>query len=888
MYDFQRNIQNNSFNNKIKNKNFQDSIQTSQPTSQPLQTSTLLRTNETSSSCHDCCYFDQTDSYKIQQQSQQSSWLTNRRNIDSFSHSGDFELFGEQQDKKMDINMGEYMRPENTTLPSFDSFTPSDSINFCGVDNSASISGIYSFGINDSNGSIGTTDNMNHFSIMNDSNTNSLTNGLMVSLSSSVSSAPSAPSAPSVSSVLDPPSIQKSNNQIYLQSQPHSIQQLPSIHLPPINLPPINNSTNNSTIFGSSTSSSLISFKCFLSNISNISNISNTYSYSTNNNIFGSSSQSFNFNVMSSQHYPRRIISSIHRLPGTINVINVNTLSNSGIISIQNHLGVQPINIFHQQKRRRTSSQSMPSQSMQSQSMKSMKSSLHSSSSSSTTSSSSTYSFSSHQQQQQQQQQQQFPKSNGLINRLSIEILQEILLNVTKPGDQFICLLVNRQWCRIVVPILWQAPNPGFKKSKFLVRTYLLCLSQDMKRFLKANNIPVPPAPRRCLPAFDYPYFLRKVTDKFISGLTEAWLFKKWSVEKGKATLHLNRILHELFFSRAQRINSLTFDDDAIWPFNSDQPLSCLKYLTFLKISISNHSDHNPVPFLNSLLISSCSRIKMIEIDIDSKFHDYNDSIVQLIKSQRELEKISLNRCHQILKPLIQSLKSCTNSSLKSLRFNRVNFESFKEIFSDDFINSLKSIELHNSLRLDNKYFKNFICKTHNLSQFEFCDYNSIDPFVLDIIINLLTLNNNLKCLVLRFSGEYSELVGSIIKHCPKLEYLELPQIRKCDVLSILSSCLHLKYFNFIIDFSLDCSSFLQISRLLPKDLRNLIITEREKRPAFDILTYKLFFELMTSKNLKTLYTSGTLLDNLYSRDYQKVFIEHNIKWSYEEIPRLY
>ncbi|KAF0529175.1 hypothetical protein F8M41_012816 [Gigaspora margarita] len=878
MYDFQRNIQNkSSFNNKIKNNNFQDSIQTSQPTSQPLQTSTLLRTNETSSSCHDRCYFDQTD-YKIQQ-SQQSSWLTNRRNIDSFSHSGDFELFGEQ-DKKMDIQMGEYMRPENTTLPSFDSFTTSDSTNFCGVDNPASLSGIYSFGINDSNGSIGTTDNMNHFSIMNDSDTNSLTNGLMVSLSSSVSS---APPASSVSSVLDPPSIQKSNNQIYLepyQSQPHSIQQqLPSIHLPPINLPPINNSTNNSTIFGSSTSS-LISFKCFLSNISNTYN---TYSYSTNNNIFGSNSQSFNFNIMSSQNYPRRIISSIHRLPGTINVINVNTLSNSGIISIQTHLGVQPINIFHQQKRRRTSSQSMPS--MQS-SMKSMKSSsIHSSSSSTSSSSSFSSSFSS---QQQQQQQQQRPKSNGLINRLSIEILQEILLNVTKPGDQFICLLVNRQWCRIVVPILWQAPNPGFKKSKFLVRTYLLCLSQDMKRFLKANNIPVPPAPRRCLPAFDYPYFLRKVTDKFISGLTEAWLFKKWSVEKGKATLHLNRIFHELFFSRAQRINSLAFDDDAVWPFNSDQPLSCLKYLTFLKISVSNHSDHSPVPFLNSLLISSCSRIKMIEIDIDSKFHDYNDSIVQLIKSQRELEKISLNRCHQILKPLIQTLKSNSNSSLKSLRFNRVNFESFKEIFSDDFINSLKSIELINSLRLDNKYFKNFICKTHNLSQFEFCDYNSIDPFVLDIIVNLLTLNNNLKCLVLRFSGEYSELVGSIIKHCPKLEYLELPQIRKCDVLSILSSCLHLKYFNFIIDFSLDRSFFLQISRLLPKDLRNLIITEREKRPAFDILTYKLFFELMTSKNLKTLYTSGTLLDNLYSRDYQKVFIEHNIKWSYEEIPRLY
>ncbi|CAG8815571.1 8699_t:CDS:1, partial [Racocetra fulgida] len=58
-----------------------------------------------------------------------------------------------------------------------------------------------------------------------------------------------------------------------------------------------------------------------------------------------------------------------------------------------------------------------------------------------------------------------------------------------------------------------------------------------------------------------------------------------------------------------------------------------------------------------------------------------------------------------------------------------------------------------------------------------------------------------------------------------------------------------------------------------------LIITEREKRPAFDIFTYKLFFNSMNSKHLKTLYTSGALLDNLYSRDYQKIFLDHNIKW---------
>ncbi|CAG8607850.1 21108_t:CDS:2 [Cetraspora pellucida] len=443
-------------------------------------------------------------------------------------------------------------------------------------------------------------------------------------------------------------------------------------------------------------------------------------------------------------------------------------------------------------------------------------------------------------------------------------------------------------WCKIVAPILWQAPNPGFKKSKFLVRTYLLCLPQDVKRSLKQNNIPVPPAPRRCLPAFDYPFFLKKITDKFISRLTEAWLFKKWSVDKVKATSHLNLIFHNLFFSRAQRITSLTFDDDAPWPF-VDQPLSCLKYLSFLKISASNHSDNNPIPFLNSLLISSCSRIKIIEIDIDSKYLNCNDSIIKLILSQHDLQKISLNKCHQILKPLAHVLKS--SLSLKSLRFNRVNFDSFKEIFDDSFINSLKSIELIICQRLDNKFFKNFLCKAHNLSQFEFCDYNSIDPYILDLIISLLTLNNNLKCLILRISGDYSDysdLVGTISKQCKNLEYLELPQIRKFDILTILTSCLYLKYFYFIIDFSLDRSFFLQIAKQLPKDLKNLIITEREKRPAFDIFTYKLFFNSMNSKNLKTLYTSGALLDHPYSLDYQKIFLDHNIKWSYEEIPRLY
>ncbi|RIB22759.1 hypothetical protein C2G38_948854 [Gigaspora rosea] len=48
--------------------------------------------------------------------------------------------------------------------------------------------------------------------------------------------------------------------------------------------------------------------------------------------------------------------------------------------------------------------------------------------------------------------------------------------------DLFSCILVNRQWCRIIIPILWSNPKNHFKNIK-LIEIFLLTLNHKNKLY---------------------------------------------------------------------------------------------------------------------------------------------------------------------------------------------------------------------------------------------------------------------------------------------------------------------------------------------------------------------------------------------------------------------
>ncbi|RIB19279.1 hypothetical protein C2G38_2182316 [Gigaspora rosea] len=79
-------------------------------------------------------------------------------------------------------------------------------------------------------------------------------------------------------------------------------------------------------------------------------------------------------------------------------------------------------------------------------------------------------------------------------------------------NDLFSCALVNRLWCRIIVPILWRDPSFHFVDPR-LIRTFLLTLNVEEQTLLIPFNISLPSRPK---PLFDYTSYITSI---------DSWLY---------------------------------------------------------------------------------------------------------------------------------------------------------------------------------------------------------------------------------------------------------------------------------------------------------------------------------------------------------------------------
>src|SRR5207253_1027954 len=71
------------------------------------------------------------------------------------------------------------------------------------------------------------------------------------------------------------------------------------------------------------------------------------------------------------------------------------------------------------------------------------------------------------------------------------EIIDHILKHIKDQNTLFSCLLVNRLWCRKVVPVLWAKPKPLLykeKASRSLIETYISCFNEEEKSILFSHK----------------------------------------------------------------------------------------------------------------------------------------------------------------------------------------------------------------------------------------------------------------------------------------------------------------------------------------------------------------------------------------------------------------
>src|SRR4051794_40587260 len=84
-------------------------------------------------------------------------------------------------------------------------------------------------------------------------------------------------------------------------------------------------------------------------------------------------------------------------------------------------------------------------------------------------------------------------------------------------NNLYSCLLVNKEWCKSVVPILWSAVFYPIQTIRIgTITTYLSCLNLEKRQILQNQagiNIPT----RRYRPTFEYASYLTELNfDKFL------------------------------------------------------------------------------------------------------------------------------------------------------------------------------------------------------------------------------------------------------------------------------------------------------------------------------------------------------------------------------------
>ncbi|CAG8454321.1 8574_t:CDS:1, partial [Scutellospora calospora] len=241
------------------------------------------------------------------------------------------------------------------------------------------------------------------------------------------------------------------------------------------------------------------------------------------------------------------------------------------------------------------------------------------------------------------------------------------------------CLLVNRLWCELSVPILWKDPwarffnlpfsKPSFTQPIALINTYISSLTRESILKLEKNGFNLSSISSST--TFNYPMYLRCLDLEFLY-----WLVMKWVQNKSKPGFRpLKRVVKRFKnFRKKLYHNSITLDSTSMPPQDKIR-LVCSELLTLFlkespKIYILRINDYSKVdifgPFgdvlaslnpkhncLSSLKGLECrdkpvmdnifEHLSLLTTDITQILimGNYNTkTLANLIKTQKKLEKV--------------------------------------------------------------------------------------------------------------------------------------------------------------------------------------------------------------------------------------------------------
>jgi hypothetical protein len=443
--------------------------------------------------------------------------------------------------------------------------------------------------------------------------------------------------------------------------------------------------------------------------------------------------------------------------------------------------------------------------------------------------------------------------------KLSIECFEQVLIYLKDdPGTLFSCLLVNRCWCRLSVPLLWCHPFEyhGFGElAANIIQVYISCLPVDELQILIDEGLELP----ECQPPlFDYPRYLQSFESAHFTGAIMSWLSTKVNTKTLASVLEdrdmdistntyiVQTILGNLLFSRSKGIKDLDIvhfdeDDDSLimdlTTFDdANRTLSRLEKLQFDYSGWSEQGDKSSeiISNLFDFMTQSSHNIQHIYINItnisdqDLELPQIANSLSNLIKSQNNLRDLVMLEfwTPEAAATIFEALPSQAHS-LTYLRLHDLYQDQYLVLLQ--ILPTLKNLETLQfiNFRPDNDEplrFKESSGTIINLKNLHYQEEKS--QMDVSSLMGPIIRMANLNLRTLSLASVTPDLVELIRQHCPNLTHLSLSLTTSeipVSVSNLLSSSVFLRHFSIYIYSSefpfLTTDELKNFARSFPKSL---------------------------------------------------------------------
>ncbi|KAF0545014.1 protein NLRC3-like [Gigaspora margarita] len=233
----------------------------------------------------------------------------------------------------------------------------------------------------------------------------------------------------------------------------------------------------------------------------------------------------------------------------------------------------------------------------------------------------------------------------------------------------FSCALVNRQWCRIIIPILWSEPEYHFKDIR-LIKILLLMLKVEEKALLVPYKINFQ---RHTNPLFEYTNYIKSVGYELYSGVKKFLGNKKYQKNINEVENAIKCSLIAMILRTGKNLKYLYLDE-----------------IICNKIIIEKLYENTTITSI--------------------KLYDFNDKFKP--KAINELVKI------------LYKNSTLTSLNLESILFGFIELKTLLEAFYENTILNSLSLCIEQIDTEEGKMLATFLSKNTTLTSFNLCGYD--------------------------------------------------------------------------------------------------------------------------------------------------------------------